>query len=199
MGPDALSWCVWRDRQYTHIYKRPCSIFLSLQLVVHYFHVLRLRALCCPLLHTLTSSSWDFQAGVSSILFYFPRQGLVSLNTPGCPEIPSVDLAGFRLRDLPASSSYVLEVKVCPLLSLSLNSLSHCNWMYQHYFNDVTTSQTFSDDSQMPRIHCYSCFLPWVGLLPHLHIPLLLDTVFLCLPFGIWLLIFPQPRPRRKC
>jgi hypothetical protein len=37
----------------------------------------------------------------------------VSLYSPGCPETHSVDQAGLKLRNLPASASQVLRLKVC--------------------------------------------------------------------------------------
>jgi hypothetical protein len=38
---------------------------------------------------------------------------MVSLYSPGCPETHSVDQAGLKLRNLPASASRVLRLKVC--------------------------------------------------------------------------------------
>jgi hypothetical protein len=47
------------------------------------------------------------------ILFYFIFWDRVSLCSPGCPGPHSVDQAGFELRNLTASSSRVLGLKVC--------------------------------------------------------------------------------------
>ena len=38
---------------------------------------------------------------------------MVSLHSPGCPRTHFVDQAGLKLRNLPASTSQVLELKVC--------------------------------------------------------------------------------------
>jgi hypothetical protein len=40
-------------------------------------------------------------------------QDMVSLYNPGCPGTRSVDQAGLELRNLPASASRVLGLKVC--------------------------------------------------------------------------------------
>ena len=44
---------------------------------------------------------------------FFSFQDRVSLCSPGCPETHSVDQAGLELRNLPASASQVLGLKVC--------------------------------------------------------------------------------------
>jgi hypothetical protein len=46
------------------------------------------------------------------LLFWF-CQDRVSLCSPGCPGTHSVDQAGLKLRNLPASASQVLGVKAC--------------------------------------------------------------------------------------
>jgi hypothetical protein len=43
-------------------------------------------------------------------LFFWDR---VSLYSPGCPGTHFVDQAGLELRNLPASASWVLGLKVC--------------------------------------------------------------------------------------
>jgi hypothetical protein len=48
------------------------------------------------------------------MLFFF--QDRVSMCSPGCPGIHSVDQAGLKLRNLPASASQVLGLKVSPPL-----------------------------------------------------------------------------------
>jgi hypothetical protein len=45
--------------------------------------------------------------------FFFFFLDRVSLYSPGCPGTHSVDQAGLELRNLPASASQVLELKVC--------------------------------------------------------------------------------------
>jgi hypothetical protein len=45
--------------------------------------------------------------------FFLVFQDRVSLYSPGCPGIHSVDQAGLELRNLPASTSQVLGLKVC--------------------------------------------------------------------------------------
>jgi hypothetical protein len=44
---------------------------------------------------------------------FFVFQGRVSLCSPGCPGTRSVDQAGLKLRNLPASASRVLGLKAC--------------------------------------------------------------------------------------
>jgi hypothetical protein len=46
-------------------------------------------------------------------LFFLVFRDRVSLCRPGCPGIHSVDQAGLKLRDPPASASQVLGLKVC--------------------------------------------------------------------------------------
>jgi hypothetical protein len=63
------------------------------------------------------------QGGVGVVLFCFCLFGFgfwflvfrdrVSLCSPGCPGTHSVDQAGLKLRNSPASSSQVLGLKVC--------------------------------------------------------------------------------------
>jgi hypothetical protein len=48
-------------------------------------------------------------------LFVF--QGRVSLYSPGCPGTHSVDKAGLKLRNLPASASQVLGLKICATIA----------------------------------------------------------------------------------
>jgi hypothetical protein len=45
--------------------------------------------------------------------FVFVSQDRVSLYSPGCPGTHSEDQAGLKLRNLPASTSQVLELKAC--------------------------------------------------------------------------------------
>jgi hypothetical protein len=47
------------------------------------------------------------------VVVVFVLQDRVSLCSPGCPGTHSVDQAGLELRDLPASASRVLGLKVC--------------------------------------------------------------------------------------
>jgi hypothetical protein len=48
------------------------------------------------------------------VLFcFFVFRDRVSLCSPGCPGTHFVDQAGLKLRNLPASASQVLELKVC--------------------------------------------------------------------------------------
>jgi hypothetical protein len=58
--------------------------------------------------------------------FFFFSRDRVSLCSPGCPGTYSVDQAGLKLRNLPASASQMLGLKVCttlPGLVLFLNFL----------------------------------------------------------------------------
>jgi hypothetical protein len=47
------------------------------------------------------------------LFFFFAFQDRVSLCSPGCPGTHSVDQAALELRNLPASASQVLGLKVC--------------------------------------------------------------------------------------
>jgi hypothetical protein len=47
------------------------------------------------------------------VLFCFVFQNRVSLCSPGCPGTHSVDQAGLKLRNPPASASKVLGLKAC--------------------------------------------------------------------------------------
>jgi hypothetical protein len=47
------------------------------------------------------------------IFFFLVFRDMLSLCSPGCPGTHSVDQAGLKLRDLPASASQVLGLKVC--------------------------------------------------------------------------------------
>jgi hypothetical protein len=50
----------------------------------------------------------------SPLLFFFSVfQDRVSLCSPGCPGTHSVDQAGLKLKNLPASASQVLGLKAC--------------------------------------------------------------------------------------
>jgi hypothetical protein len=57
----------------------------------------------CPCMHTV----------FFFVLFLFFSQDRVSLYSPGCPVTHFVDQAGLELRNLPASASRVLGLKVC--------------------------------------------------------------------------------------
>jgi hypothetical protein len=50
---------------------------------------------------------------VSKMSFFFFFQDRVSLYSPGCPGTHSVDQAGLKLRDPPASASQELGLKAC--------------------------------------------------------------------------------------
>jgi hypothetical protein len=68
-------------------------------------------------------------------LFFF--QDRVSLCTPGCPGTHFVDQAGLKLRNLPASASQVLGLKVCAttpslFIILTENSLLTANEDFNH-------------------------------------------------------------------
>jgi hypothetical protein len=67
----------------------------------------------------------------SSSLFLVFRDR-VSLCSPGCPGTHSVDQAGLELRNLPASASQVLGLKVCATMPGSIRLLSkiiHSKWI----------------------------------------------------------------------
>jgi hypothetical protein len=56
------------------------------------------------------SSKYYFLYFIFYFVFFRDR---VSLCSPGCPGTHSVDQAGLKLRNLPASASQVLGLKVC--------------------------------------------------------------------------------------
>jgi hypothetical protein len=67
---------------------------------------------------------------VCFVLFCFVFWDRVSLYSPGCPGTHFVDQAGLELRNLPASASRVLELKVCTttpgsMCRFCLTHLSH--------------------------------------------------------------------------
>lgn len=159
----------------------------------------RLRALCCPLLCVLTSSSWAFSQ-VLAPLFIFQDRVLVSI--PGCPRIPSVDFAGFRLRDLPAFSSWVPGLKVC--ITTVPSSLAH-SWLFLW-----TLPHTVTDSTSVLLLCCH--YLTNLQQLSSPQDPLLFllsaspthpsplsRTVFLSLPLSLWPLISSHPTALRKC
>jgi hypothetical protein len=82
------------------------------------------------------------------ICFFFFRDR-ISLCSPGCPRTHSVDQAGLELRDLPASASRVLRLKVCAtiawlyfFLALHLWLCKHCDsWL--HIYNMCAHEERF--------------------------------------------------------
>jgi hypothetical protein len=56
---------------------------------------------------------WFGLAWFGLVWFGLVFQDRVSLYSPGCPGTHSVDQAGLELRNLPASASQVLGLKVC--------------------------------------------------------------------------------------
>jgi hypothetical protein len=56
-------------------------------------------------------SSWEQTFICFCLFFWFFKT--VSLYSPGCPGTQSVDQAGLKLRNLPASASRVLGLKAC--------------------------------------------------------------------------------------
>jgi hypothetical protein len=54
----------------------------------------------------------------------------VSLCSPGCPETHSVDQAGLKLRNLPASASHVLGLKAC-----TTTARPACTFKLNHMFS----------------------------------------------------------------
>jgi hypothetical protein len=63
---------------------------------------------------TRTFSFWGEKRGfVFVLVWFFVFQDRVSLYSPGCPGTCSVDQAGFKLRDPPASASRMLGLKAC--------------------------------------------------------------------------------------
>jgi hypothetical protein len=54
---------------------------------------------------------------LSFFFFFLIFQNRVSLCSPGCPGTHSVDQAGLELRNLPASASQVLGLKVCAIIT----------------------------------------------------------------------------------
>jgi hypothetical protein len=48
------------------------------------------------------------------VVCFFDFRDRISLYSPGCPGTHSVDQAGLKLRNPPASASQVLGLKACP-------------------------------------------------------------------------------------
>jgi hypothetical protein len=78
-------------------------------------------------------------------------QGRVSLFIPGCPGTHPVDQAGLELRNLPASASQVLGLKVCstmPGLVCVLMSWNACLhwlvWILKKAFQQLSLASTSS-------------------------------------------------------
>jgi hypothetical protein len=68
--------------------------------------------------------------------------GVVSLCSPCCPGTHSVDQTGFELRNLPASASQVLELKVCATTAwLSLIFLTLEYFPFSVYYGAISESQ----------------------------------------------------------
>jgi hypothetical protein len=64
------------------------------------------NSLCsCINLTTFSSNKWE--------LFFLPETGFLCMVLSGCPGTHSVDQAGLKLRNPPASASRVLGLKVC--------------------------------------------------------------------------------------
>jgi hypothetical protein len=57
--------------------------------------------------------TFSLSTSPSFIYLFIFYQDRVSLCSPGCPGTHSVNQAGLKLRNLPASASQVLELKVC--------------------------------------------------------------------------------------
>jgi hypothetical protein len=71
---------------------------------------------------------------------FFGGQGVqdrVSLCSPGCPGTHSVDQAGLKLRNLPASTSQVLGLKACATTAWSLGTFL---WSLLLWWNIMTKS-----------------------------------------------------------
>jgi hypothetical protein len=82
-----------------------------------------------PLTHATTTGldTLSFHISFLFLIFSFfllpppvppPTRDRVSLYSPSCPGTHSVDQAGLELRNLPASASRVLGLKVCAFLIL---------------------------------------------------------------------------------
>jgi hypothetical protein len=69
------------------------------------------RLLCTP--HTTSSDFSPFSSSQFCFFLFSFFPDSVSLCSPGCPGTHSVDQAGLKLRNLPASASGVLGVKAC--------------------------------------------------------------------------------------
>ena len=74
---------------------------------------LRFRYFVCLQIYGKLLMVGLFCAGQHTGLFCFVFRDRVSLYSPGCPETHSVDQAGLKCRNLPASASQVLGLKAC--------------------------------------------------------------------------------------
>jgi hypothetical protein len=73
----------------------------------------------------VSARSIDFNKLFCFLFFVFRDR--VSLCSPGCPGTHSVDQAGLKLRNPPASASQVLGLKVCVTTSSSRSFLNLLN------------------------------------------------------------------------
>jgi hypothetical protein len=97
-------------------------------MLIHLLIILAVNLLYPRVSHYL--SNLDTASNVESLgsCFVFVFQDRVSLCSLGCPGIYSVDQAGLELRDLSASASRVLGLKVCTTtaqfyFSLTINKI----------------------------------------------------------------------------
>jgi hypothetical protein len=118
---------------------------------------------CCPLLDAyycyLCGCYFYLMTFITPALFFF-FWDRVSLCTPGCPGTLSVDQTGLKLRDWPASASWVLGLKVCTTPA-QLMSVFFCSvyaliflvaWLSVH----LVVKQRFHSVSGLTT-HCSIC------------------------------------------
>ena len=94
--------------------------------------------------------------GLFCFVLFFP-QDRVFLCSPGCPGTHSVDQAGLKLRNPPASVSQVLGLKAC-----TINSLlpSFCLFVFDellHYLYNVLPSCIPAGQKRAPDPITYRC------------------------------------------
>ena len=65
-------------------------------------------------------------------------QDRVSLCSPGCPGTHSVDQAGLKLRNPPASASRVLGLKACTFFKIKLFGSLEANFLSSLYILDIS-------------------------------------------------------------
>jgi hypothetical protein len=108
------------------------------------------------MLFKFSESSWCFALlcllFISKFVFVFVFRDRVSLCSPGCPRTHFVDQTGLELRNLPASASQVLGLKVCTTMPGSFLNL--LIWVFFLHFV-VNLKKDLTDFLKEPIL----CFL----------------------------------------
>jgi hypothetical protein len=80
--------------------------------------------------------------------FFLVFRDRVSLYSPGCPGTHSVDQAGLKLRNSPASASQVLGLKGCATMPGCIAVFKGCSFMETEGLNRVSLTLPLLNVSQ---------------------------------------------------